>query len=200
MVFHNRFNEHSMQTPFTSPYATRKLSIAIAWAVVTLAWGILWMWPYDTPEGPGVFAKICVLIVFSSIFLWAGYKSWKAWLVDYEYGVRLSKLVQASEVVDKDATGIQSLNHESLTDSLAQVDKPAKEKLRFPLPSLVCCILLVVYIFQWQPVSTLWLGAIVCFLLFVYRPFHRWTLCYSETQSFEAVSYTHLTLPTILRV
>lgn len=179
-----------MQNPFTSPFATRKLSIAIAWVVATLAFGVMWMWPYDNPEGPDVPAEICVLIVFGSIFLWAASDSWKAWLQDFEYGVRLKKLDQATETVDKAPTVADAQPLQSLTDSLQLVGHPAKEKLRFPWPALIsciCCILLFIPIFMVNGVvSVTWLLGVVCASVFVYRPIVRWFMCYSDTKTYEA--------------
>jgi len=175
-----------MKNLLSSPRATRLLAVTFAWIVGTVAYAMLLIGSHEPSDGSSLIAKLCVTIVFSSIFLWCGaYKNWKAWLIEYRYGLRLSKM-------DETTTNNELPSLQTITAPSDLFDQPVvKEKLSYPWPSIVCTVLLFVSLFQWLrilAVNELSLAGSTIFLIafiLISRPYMRWAAYFAKTSTFE---------------
>jgi len=181
-----------MKNLFSSPRATRLLAVVIAWCLGTLLFAIFWMWPHGGPEDPGLVAKLIVLFLFGSIFLWEAYDYWKAWLIEYRYGLRLALTDRGIEAINGTTTinELQFLPSTVVPSGL--IDQPVtKEKLRFPWPSLICnTLLFTFYFFQFANLNQMpffWIISFPILGLYFHRPFSRWANYLVETSTFESI-------------
>jgi len=180
-----------MKNLFSSPRATRLLVWVMAICIGTLCFAVFWMWPYDEPDHPSITVKLCVLTVFSSLMLWRAYDWWKIWLVEYKYGLRLLAMERDKQAFDQTSVSNIGKPLPPTKTTLKLIEQPAKEKLRFPWASLVCCGLMVLALFlspdSIDPISGWLLFAWVGAMLFMFRPYERWSNLFGrETVSHEA--------------
>jgi len=178
-----------MKNLFSSPRATRLFIAVLVICSWTLYFNAVLLWPDDAADPPSIIGKLFVLAVFSSVFLWQAYKYWKAWHVEYKYGLRLSKTDRNTQVVAQAAATDRAQFLRSTKTTLELIDRPEKESLRFPWPSLACACLMFLTPFLGLDLSPSWrLFAWVAACIFVSLPYFRWSNLFgSETKSFEAM-------------
>lgn len=188
-----------MRNLFSSPRATRLLAVVMAICIGTVCFAVAFMWPDNTPNRPGIIGKLCVTVLFGSIYLWEAFRWWKAWLIEYRYGLRLLDMDQNSKTID---TTTDSNSCQTPAATLQWINQPAKEKLRFPWPSAICCSLLALLLFLVldligpnEPVPggllVVWCGACI----WVFLPFYRWSIMIGHhTMPFQAMKADDKTL------
>ena len=145
--------------------------------------------PHNNANGnANIISRLIMLAIFQTAYFWAAWKFWNAFLVEYRYGVRLLADCPLSKERWRDEVG-RGDEHADLVPTLPMTSNRIRtERLRYPWPSAVCTLLLVVVYLQAGIQIPAWnLFAFSAFCLFMIRPMMRWCQYSESTEAYERI-------------